>query len=195
MALKDQAAQNPRNRGNESDGWNIRRLSAALSAEVHGPELARASQAEADAIRKLLVEHQVLFFPEQNLSVEEHVRLGEFFGELDGYPQLKNPFTDHPNLFELAAIHGGVADEWHTDLTFLPEPALMSVLQMKRCPDIGGDTLWASLFAAYDALPAPIKELCDGLSALHDAEPHGQPEKTAIHPVVRVHPETGRKAL
>ena len=123
------------------------------------------------------------------------MRLGEFFGELDGYPQLKNPFTDHPNLFELAAIHGGVADEWHTDLTFLPEPALMSVLQMKRCPDIGGDTLWASLFAAYDALPAPIKELCDGLSALHDAEPHGQPEKTAIHPVVRVHPETGRKAL
>ena len=159
------------------------------------PELARASQAEADAIRKLLVEHQVLFFPEQNLPVEEHVRLGEFFGELDGHPQLKNPFTDHPNLFELAAIHGGVADEWHTDLTFLPEPALMSVLQMKRCPDIGGDTLWASLFAAYDALPAPIKELCDGLSALHDAEPHGQPEKMAIHPVVRVHPETGRKAL
>tara|TARA_B100001029_G_C14792813_1_gene302765 strand:- start:99 stop:638 length:540 start_codon:yes stop_codon:yes gene_type:complete len=66
---------------------------------------------------------------------------------------------------------------------------------MVKCPEIGGDTMWSSLSAAYEALSDPLKDLCDGLTALHDARPHGKPEKTAIHPVVRTHPETGKKIL
>ncbi len=114
---------------------------------------------------------------------------------MEGHPNLKNPFTPHNELFELAASHGGVADEWHTDITFQSEPALLSVLKMVKCPPTGGDTMWASLYAAYEELSAPMRDLCDGLTALHDALPHNRPDKMAVHPVVRVHPLTGRRAL
>lgn len=175
--------------------WEVSRLATALGAEVRGIDLAGADGDQIDAIRELLLEHLVLFFPGQRLSVEDHVAFGRHFGPLEGHPNLKNPFTDHPELFELAASQGGVADEWHTDITFQDEPALMSVLQMLRCPPTGGDTMWSSLYAAYDALSAPMKELCEGLTALHDAHPHDRADKMAIHPVVRVHPDTGRRAL
>lgn len=175
--------------------WRVDRLAGALGAEVHGVKLAALSEAEFAAVNVLLLEHLVLFFPGQDLSVEEHVALGRRFGPLEAHPNLKNPYTQHPELFELAATHGGVADEWHTDLTFRPDPAVLSVLQLKKAPAVGGDTQWASLYAAYDELSQPMQDLCDGLTALHDALPHNHPEQMAIHPVVRVHPETGRKAL
>jgi taurine dioxygenase len=137
----------------------------------------------------------VVFLPDQHLTVDEHVAFGRRFGALEAHPHLTNPFTQHPELFELAATHGGVADEWHTDLTFRPDPAVLSVLQLKKVPPVGGDTMWASLYSAFDELSDPMKALCEGLSALHDATPHNRPEQMTIHPVVRVHPETGRKAL
>jgi taurine dioxygenase len=171
------------------------RLAGALGAEVRGVDLARASTSDADRIRALLLEHCVLFFPGQQLTVDQHVALGRLFGPLEAHPHLKNPYTQHPELFELAAAHGGIADEWHTDLTFLASPSQMSLLRMVKCPPVGGDTLWTNLCAAYDALSAPLRELCDGLTALHDATPHGQPDKMTVHPVVRVHPDTGKRAL
>ena len=177
------------------DDWRIERLAGALGAEVRGPRLAGVGDAEFAAIRALLLEHLVLFFPGQHLDVEAHVAFGRRFGPLEAHPNLKNPFTQHPELFELAATHGGVADEWHTDLTFRPDPALLSVLQLKKAPALGGDTLWSSLYSAFEELSAPMRELCEGLTALHDALPHNHPEQMSIHPVVRVHPETGRKAL
>ncbi|MEM8769556.1 MAG: TauD/TfdA family dioxygenase, partial [Pseudomonadota bacterium] len=177
------------------DSWAVQRLAPALGAEVRGLDLKEQTPAVIEGIKALLREHLVLFFPEQTLSVDEHVELGRCFGELEGHPHLKNPYTPHTELFELAATHGGVADEWHTDITFRDEPALMSVLRMVRCPETGGDTMWTSLYRAYEELSAPMQELCEGLTALHDALPHNRPEQMAIHPVVRVHPETGRKAL
>jgi taurine dioxygenase len=146
-------------------------------------------------IVSLLHEHQVLFFPQQYLDLDAHVALGSHFGPLDSHPNLDNPFTPHDKVFELAASHGGLADEWHSDISFSPNPSVMSILNMIECPPVGGDTLWASTSAAYEALSAPLRELCEGLSALHDAAPHGMPEINAIHPVVRVHPATGQKAL
>ncbi len=175
--------------------WQVAPVSAALGAEVRGVDLAAAGEAEIERIKALLVEHMVLFFPEQQISVEEHVALGRHFGELEGHPNLKNPFTDHPELFELAATRGGVADEWHTDITFRDEPALMSILHMVKCPPTGGDTMWSNLCLAFEPLSPPMQELCEGLTALHDALPHNHPEQMAVHPVVRVHPVTGRKAL
>jgi taurine dioxygenase len=175
--------------------WQVHRLAGALGAEVRGIDLAQVGAAQLPAIEQLLLDHQVLFFPGQTLSVDEHVAFGRLFGPLENHPNLRNPFTAHDELFELAATHGGIADEWHTDLTFQPQPAVLSVLKMVRCPPVGGDTMWASLTAAYDELSPPMRELCDGLSALHDAQPHNRPDKTTIHPVVRVHPITGRKAL
>jgi taurine dioxygenase len=173
----------------------VTRLAGSLGAEVRGIDLASATASDAEGIRALLLEHGVLFFPAQSLTVEQHVALGRLFGPLEAHPHLKNPYTQHPELFELAATHGGIADEWHTDLTFLASPSQMSLLRMVKCPPVGGDTMWTSLCAAYDALSAPLRELCDGLTALHDATPHGQPDKMTVHPVVRVHPDTGKRAL
>ncbi|MFW6094042.1 MAG: TauD/TfdA dioxygenase family protein [Pseudomonadota bacterium] len=175
--------------------WQIQRLSGALGAEVHGPRLDALDDVGFAAVRALLLEHLVLFFPDQHLDVDAHVDFGRRFGPLEAHPHLKNPYTQHPELFELAASHGGVADEWHTDLTFRPDPALLSILQLRKAPAVGGDTMWTSLYAAYDALSTPMKAFCEGLTALHDAAPHNQPDKMAIHPVVRLHPETGRRAL
>jgi len=176
-------------------GWDIRRLAGELGAELRGLALAELTDAEFASLRACLLEHLVLFFPEQDLDIDAHVALGRRFGPIEGHPHIANPFTQHPELFELAASKGGVADEWHTDLTFRTDPALLSILQVKECPSTGGDTLWTSLYAAYEALSPPLRELCDGLSALHDATPHDQPDRMAIHPVVRIHPETGRKGL
>jgi len=174
----------------------VSRLSAALGAEITNVDLAKVTEAEVEEIRTLLNEHKVIFFPGQKISMDEHVDFGSKFGELEGHPNLKkNNSQSHPKVFELVASEGGIADEWHTDITFQDQPALMSVLHMVKCPEIGGDTMWSSLSAAYDALSDPLKDLCDGLTALHDARPHGKPEKTAIHPVVRTHPETGKKIL
>ena len=106
----------------------VTRLSAALGAEVRGLSLARVDDPQARQLERLLWEHQVLFFPDQDLSLDEHVAFGSHFGPLEGHPHLKNPTTDHEKVFELAASRGGVADEWHTDLTFLEKPALYSIL-------------------------------------------------------------------
>jgi taurine dioxygenase len=175
--------------------WQVKRLAGALGAEVRGLRLDALDDAGFAAVQALLLEHLVLFFPDQHLSIDDHVAFGRRFGPLEAHPNLKNPYTQHPELFELAATHGGVADEWHTDLTFRPDPAVLSVLQIRKVPAVGGDTQWASLYAAYEELSAPKQALCEGLTALHDALPHNHPEQMAVHPVVRVHPLTGRRAL
>jgi len=177
---------------------DVTRLSGALGAEVRGVSLGKVDAPVAEEIEKLLIEHQVLFFPDQHPTREEHVAFGRHFGELEGHPNLKNPFNDEGGegmIFELAASRGGIADEWHSDITFQDEPSIMAILHMVKCPELGGDTLWANAYKAYEELSPPLRDLCEGLTALHDAAPHGKPEATSIHPVVRVHPVTGRKSL
>ena len=173
----------------------VKQISAALGAEITKVDLAQVSNDQVDEIKSLLTEHKVIFFPGQKLTQDEHVEYGAKFGELEGHPNLKNKTVTHPKIFELAASSGGIADEWHTDITFQDSPAIMSVLHMVKCPELGGDTMWSNLNAAYEALSDPIKDLCEGITALHDARPHGKPEKTAIHPVVRLHPVSGKKVL
>jgi taurine dioxygenase len=174
---------------------HVTRLASALGAEVRGIDLAGVDAAMAKSIEQLLIEHHVLFFPDQDISVEDHVAFGAHYGELEGHPHYDNPYTDHDKIFELASSSGGIADEWHTDITFRPEPALYSILRMVKCPEVGGDTMWANLHVAFEALSPPIRDLLEGLSAIHNAEPHGRPEVMTCHPVVRVHPATGRKVL
>ncbi|MFK7965943.1 MAG: TauD/TfdA dioxygenase family protein [Burkholderiaceae bacterium] len=175
---------------------SITRLSGSLGAEVRGVSLKQPASDLIEQITEALLEHLVLFFPEQHLSPEQHVAFGRHFGTLEAHPNLNNPFTkDYPEIFELAASHGGLADEWHSDITFEKHPSIMSILNMIQAPAVGGDTMWASAYAAYEALSAPLRDMCDGLTALHDAAPHGRRDMTYIHPVVRVHPVTGRKCL
>jgi taurine dioxygenase len=179
--------------------WTVRRLAPALGAEITGLRLADLDTAGLDVLRRLLVEHSVIFLPGQSPDVDAHVGLGEALaaqlgGELEGHPNLKYD-TPHPKIFELRASGGGVADEWHTDITFSDRPALASVLHMVKCPEVGGDTMWTNLCAAHDELSEPMQDFLAGLTALHDALPHNRPDRMAVHPVVRVHPETGRRAL
>jgi len=178
-----------------SDQFEVRRLSSALGAEITGIALRHASPDDIDHIKALLLEHQVLFFPEQSLSQNEHVALGAQFGILEDHPNLGKDDDSPPSIFRLTASQGGIADEWHTDITFQPQPAKMSILNMIKCPPIGGDTMWSNLYLAYAELSEPFQTLCRQLTALHDAHPHNHPEQTAVHPVVRSHPETGQPAL
>ncbi len=180
----------------KTQGLEITRLSGSLGAEVRGVPLASAGPAEADAIRDLLTEHLVLFFPEQHLTPDEHIAFGRLFGELEAHPNLSLG-GERPEFFELRAEGGAgaIADEWHSDLTCQAQPSVIAILHMVKCPPFGGDTLWSNQYKAYDELSAPLKDLCEGLTALHDASPHHHPERMAMHPVVRVHPVTGRKSL
>jgi len=175
---------------------DVRRLSGSLGAEIRGLRIAEATQGDAHEIHELLMAHQVLFFPDQHPTPDEHLAFGRLFGELEAHPNLDLE-RERPEFFELRAVDGagGVADEWHSDITFEAHPSKFAILHMKVCPDVGGDTLWANAYKAYDELSAPMRAMCDGLSALHDASPHLVPDKMHIHPVVRVHPETGRRSL
>ena len=172
----------------------VTRLAGSLGAEVRGLSLAEFDAGQTAEILELLTEHQVLFFPEQNLSPESHVAFGRHFGKLEGHPNLKFS-SDLPELFELRASYGATADEWHSDLTCQDEPSVYAILNMVECPSVGGDTLWSNMYKALEELSPPMQDFLEGLTALHDAHAHGQPEKMAIHPVVRVHPVTGRKSL
>ena len=181
---------------NEEHGLQVRCLSGSLGAEVRGIALGSADATDAEAIHALLMEHMVLFFPEQHLSADEHLAFGRLFGDLEAHPNLDLQ-RERPEFFELRAVDGsgGVADEWHSDITCEQHPSKFAILQAKVVPEVGGDTLWANACKAYDELSAPLRDLCDGLTAYHNAGPHLAPDRGWIHPVVRVHPETGRRSL
>ena len=179
-----------------SRALTVEPLSGSLGAEIRGLALGQADDDDATRIHELLLEHMVLFFPDQHLSADEHLAFGRRFGELEAHPNLDLD-RERPEFFELRATdgQGGVADEWHSDITCERHPSKFAILQAKVVPEVGGDTLWANACKAYEELSAPLRELCDGLTAFHDAGPHLRPDKGYIHPVVRVHPETGRRSL
>lgn len=179
-----------------STGLDVRRLSGSLGAEVRGIALAGVTADDVTTIRHLLLEHMVLFFPDQHLDPDEHLAFGRHFGDLEAHPNL-DLARERPEFFELRAVDGagGVADEWHSDLSCAEHPSKFSILQAKVVPEVGGDTMWANACKAYDELSAPMREMCDGLTAYHDASPHLSRDRGWIHPVVRVHPETGRRSL
>ncbi len=179
-----------------TDGIDVQRLTGSLGAEVRGIDLRSAGAAEAETILELVAQHLVLFFPDQHLTPDEHIAFGRLFGKLEGHPNLSLD-AERPEFFELRAEggSGAIADEWHSDLTCQAEPSIFAILHMKKCPPFGGDTLWANMYKAYEALSPPMKDLCESLTAMHDASPHYTPERRAVHPVVRVHPVTGRRSL
>jgi taurine dioxygenase len=174
----------------------VSRLSGSLGAEIRGISLAAVGPDEAETLLALMTEHLALFFPDQHLTPDEHIAFGRLFGELEPHPNVALN-AERPEFFELPSSNGAgvIADEWHSDLSCQTQPSLLAILQVRKCPEVGGDTLWSNQYKAYEELSPPMKDLCDGLTALHDASPHGTPERKAIHPVVRVHPVTGKKSL
>jgi taurine dioxygenase len=175
---------------------DVVRLSGSLGAEIHGIALKEAGPADAEQILSLLIEHKVLFFPGQGLTPDQHIAFGRLFGKLEAHPNLALG-GERPEFFELRAVSGAgaIADEWHSDLTCQASPSLLAILHMVKCPEVGGDTMWANTVRAYEELSPAMRDFCEGLSALHDAHAHGNSDQMAIHPVVRVHPVTGKKSL
>ncbi|WP_295481235.1 taurine dioxygenase [uncultured Pseudomonas sp.] len=191
-------------------------LSPALGAQIDGIDLSRELPPEQrDTLEQALLEHQVLFFRKQFITPAQQARFAAHFGDLHIHPIYPN-VPETPQVLILDTAVTDVRDNavWHTDVTFLPTPALGAVLSAKQVPAYGGDTLWASGIAAFEALSAPLQRLLDGLSATHDftrsfplerfgstAEDLARWEATRrnhpplSHPVVRTHPVSGRKAL
>jgi taurine dioxygenase len=171
---------------------DVRPLAGALGAEIRGLDLSEPlTESARSAIRAALLDHLVIFFPEQHLNPERHRAFAANWGEMEIHPYLSK-VDGYP---EVIVLEGAVADMWHTDVTFSDRPPVMSILNMVSAAPVGGDTMWSNQYASYDALSEPLREMLDGLTALHTARTYGQPENQAEHPAVRVHPETGRRCL
>ncbi|MGA8117486.1 MAG: TauD/TfdA family dioxygenase [Actinocatenispora sp.] len=173
---------------------DVRPLSGALGAEIHGVRLAEITDEDFVELRRLLLEYLVIFIPDQqDWSPESRVAFGRRFGELEVHPYL--PHLDgHPEIQIIDSEQDGKIPMWHTDMTYTSNPPIGSVLQIVRSPGRGGDTMWSNQYLAYEGLSAPLREMLDGLTAVHAIHIPGL-DSRAEHPVVRVHPETGRRAL
>ena len=184
-------------------------LTPIIGAEIGGVDLARPSNHQLDEIHQALAAHQVIFFRDQDLTQAQHLAFGRHFGPLHLHPAAPHA-PGHPELMVIHADKDSPranGENWHSDVSCDREPPLGSILYIKTCPPRGGDTLFASMYAAYDALSERMQGYLDGLTALHDGEPvyrglyanYGVADKPdyprAEHPVVRTHPVTGRKAL
>jgi alpha-ketoglutarate-dependent taurine dioxygenase len=191
-------------------------LGPRFGADVHDIDLDRAGDEELAEVRAALVEHKVLFFEGQQLDDDAQVRLGRRLGELTAsHPVVGGVDEAHPEVYALDSADNGFADVWHTDVTFMPRPPLGSILRAVVLPPSGGDTNWADSQLAYESLSAPVRDLADRLTAVHDgnrefgyylAQRRGGRGSVwdgevvtrldpVEHPVVRVHPETGRRGL
>ncbi len=197
-------------------------IAGSLGAEITGVDLSGPlSNAAAADVRQALWDHKVIFFRDQELSPEDHLRIAGLFGEVYRVPFVKAR-DDYPDIIDIVREaedagkynFGGV---WHSDASFDECPPMGSVLYSLESPPYGGDTLWVNMEAAYEALSAGMKALLDGMKALHSAErnygsggyfndankqstgmainPSETGDKRIAHPVVRTHPETGRKSL
>lgn len=192
---------------------DIELLTVNLGAYVRGANIREATDADIAEIREALNEHCVLFFLDQALEPAEQMRFAKQLGEID-----VAPFgPKHPDVPELTVLdqkkpRGEGADAWHSDNTFLAAPPKYTMLQAVMLPPLGGDTCWANMYEAYDALSDPLKDMLEPMTATHDltkmlakAVAQGNSDANldemrkqyppSHHPIVRTHPETGRKAL
>lgn len=183
---------------------------ATLGAEVSGVDLRKAlDPALRVEIEQALLEHLVLFFTGQNLRFEDHRRFALAFGEIYTHPiGLPNVDPEHPEIFEFYSDseQPHVAKRWHSDSSFEPDPPSISILRAIEVPPSGGDTLWASMSAAWEGLSDSMQRLLSGLEAVHAPNYFTEvatPEQRKrilergdiVHPVVRTHPISGRKGL
>ncbi len=192
----------------------IRPVTPALGAEVEGVRLGDPlDDACRDEILAALDKHLVLFFREQHITPEQQLAFATRFGPVSVAPfGPKDAANPDITVLDQLAPKGEGADSWHADNTFMPEPPFAAILRGERIPSLGGDTCWANTFLAYEGLSAPVREMIDGLSAVHDitkmllrAIEIGKSDANVAdmqqrwppfhHPVVRRHPTTGRKAL
>jgi taurine dioxygenase len=193
----------------------VRRIAGALGGEIHGVDLSRPlAQDSVAEIRRALLDHLVIFLRGQDLTPAQFLAFARSMGEPVEYPFVKG-IPDYPEIIQVMKLEhertnfGGV---WHTDTAYLETPPMGSMLLAREVPPVGGDTLFANQYLAYEALSCGMRRLLDGLIGVNssakadvtktredrmrtDARDDARREYVAEHPVVRTHPETGRKSL
>jgi len=197
---------------------SVRPLSHALGAEIQGVDLAKPfSNSEFDQIHRTFLERGILLFRDQKITREQHIAFSRRFGELDRHDSL--PRDRHPDYPELLLVTNipekdgtpsaskYTGQQWHSDMSFTLEPSLGSLLRGIVIPPVGGDTMFTNMYLAYETLSDGMKKMIEPLHGVHtgrrkvlDADTEREKEQTRINPpiaqpLVRVHPETGRKAL
>jgi taurine dioxygenase len=194
---------------------DVRPISGALGAEVHGVDVTAASDAAWDEIRAAFLEHLVLFFPGQKLDAKGVAAAGANFGKLGFYPFIEG-LPEEPHVFPLVKEpdeRKNFGEGWHSDTTYTEIPPMATVLYAVEVPAVGGDTMFANMYLAYESLSEGMKALLAPLRAVNSTAKRKGGGRSAgntfkgvtfknrdqvmegIHTVVRTHPETGRKAL
>jgi taurine dioxygenase len=195
---------------------DVRPITPLIGAEIYGIDLRQPlDDSTIAAIEQALVDWKVLAFRDQHISDEDQLRFGRYFGKLTPAHPLAAGTPEHPEIWQrhaedyaprhrpdlsIPSIHPPRDYKgWHIDITFVANPNKYSILRGVKVPEYGGDTLWSNLEAAYEALSQDIREGIENLKAVHGGgyervERQGK-HYVALHPVVRVHPVTGRKSL
>ncbi|HXW84471.1 MAG TPA: TauD/TfdA family dioxygenase, partial [Candidatus Binataceae bacterium] len=188
---------------------SIRKLTPGIGAEVSGVDLsAPLDESRLQEIREVLLDNLVIFFRDQHLTPDQHKALGRWFGALHIHPAPLGVLEGHPEIVIIKADENSkkiAGEDWHSDVSCDAEPPMGSILYVTQVPAVGGDTLFASMYAAYESLSDSMRRFLRGLTAIHDGARNYEGRRTAPeraaefpraeHPVVRTHPETGRKAL
>ncbi|MEM8707870.1 MAG: TauD/TfdA family dioxygenase [Actinomycetota bacterium] len=180
--------------------WRVTPLAASLGARVDGVRLRDAGADELARLHELLDEHLVLVVTGQDdLDVAGHIRVGEAFGDPYVHPFI-DAIPEHPAILQVIKepedheTFGG--EHWHCDISFVSPPAAVSILRAVELPSIGGDTLFCNTALAHDRLSVSMQRFLAELTAVHVYPDMAEtPETSAVHPVVRIHPRTGRPAL
>ena len=191
-------------------GIALKRISPAIGVEVSGIDLRQPMTPEQyTELRQALVAHKVLVFRDQNITAAQHVAFARRFGDLELHPVLPH----HPDHHELVLLGGnskipGTENVYHTDVSWRETPSMASILRCVECPEVGGDTVWINMEEAYEKLPEARKQQIAKLVAVHVILPtfgaRMTPEEQlaarakyppVVHPVVRTHPESGKKIL
>ncbi|MDH4170542.1 MAG: TauD/TfdA family dioxygenase [Acidimicrobiia bacterium] len=194
---------------------SITPVSGALGAVIEGTD-PRDDDFDFDAVHRALLEHEVIFFPALGLTEEEQLRFGRRFGTPSVYPVARILGATEPTMTVIAdgPDSPNAADAWHTDVSWTATPPAYALLHMEVVPEVGGDTLWASATKAYDTLSPAMQGFLCGLTVVHDhdgfakrvAAKAGDASAAIIegldrdyppveHPLIRTHPETGKRAI
>jgi taurine dioxygenase len=187
----------------------VEKLTPHAGAEIRGADLSRPlDERTFKEIHAALIDNGVIFFRDQHLTPAQQKAFGRLFGELHLHPAAPKEVPEHPEILVIHADENSkhvAGENWHSDVSCDLEPPMGSILYMHELPPVGGDTLFASMYAAYDALSEPMKRMLEPLTAMHEGEhvyrgrygvnDTGKVFPKAEHPIVRTHPVSGRKAL
>ena len=187
----------------------VEKLTPNAGAEVRGADLSQPlDERTFKEIHAALIDNGVIFFRDQHLTPAQQKAFGRLFGELHIHPAAPKEVPEHPEILVIHADENSkhvAGENWHSDVSCDLEPPMGSILYMHELPPVGGDTLFASMYAAYEALSEPMKRFLEPLTAMHEGEhvyrgrygvdDRGKVFPKAEHPVIRTHPVSGRKAL